>query len=151
MSFYIALLDLITFLQQFGLLSWFKTLQVMGVFQPCYLENRDNNSPKITKRQEFCSCRKTCYGMKKPHKHWVYAASRWRKRWDSNSRAREDYLISSHSRKTEVSGIWRKIKEVTGSLRTAVFSGFFEYLDSKNAPKSMSQRIYAFPRVLRNF
>ena len=98
MSLYIALRNLITFLQQFGLLSCFKTLQVIGVLPLCYLENRDNNSSKITKRQEFCSCRKTDSGMEKPHKHRVYAESRWRKRWDSNPRAREDYLISSQAR-----------------------------------------------------
>ena len=30
-----------------------------------------------------------------PHGYWIF---RWRKRWDSNPRAREDYLISSQAR-----------------------------------------------------
>ncbi len=30
-----------------------------------------------------------------PHGYWIF---RWRKRWDSNPRAREGYLISSQAR-----------------------------------------------------
>ena len=37
-----------------------------------------------------------------PHGYWIF---RWRKRWDSNPRAREGYLISSVSGISELSGI----------------------------------------------
>ena len=36
--------------------------------------------------------------MENPHKRLVYADFRWRSGWDSNPRAREDYLISSQAR-----------------------------------------------------
>lgn len=98
MSIYISLLDLITFLQQFIFSVRFMCSIFLAVLWACYPENRDNNIPKITKRQEFCSYRKSYWDMKKPHKHRVYAEFRWRKRWDSNPRAREDYLISSQAR-----------------------------------------------------
>ena len=124
MSFYIALLDLITFLQQFELLSCFKTLQVIGVLPPCYLENRDNNSLKITKRQEFCSCRKTYSGMENPHKHWIYAGFRWRSGWDSNPRYREVQLISSHFSLVIFSGNYAKMEAHNGSQNSAVYCGF---------------------------
>ena len=36
----------------------------------------------------------------------------WRKRWDSNPRAREGYLISSEAPRTEIDGSYRKIKHL---------------------------------------
>ena len=41
-------------------------------------------------------------------------APTWRKRWDSNPRAREDYLISSFLVYIETDGICRKKAEVVG-------------------------------------
>ena len=45
----------------------------------------------------------------------IKLAPTWRKRWDSNPRAREDYLISSHCRVKVGIGNYRKILEV-GSI-----------------------------------
>lgn len=45
---------------------------------------------------------------RKPHGYWIF---RWRKRWDSNPRAREGYLISSQSRYPDFEGKRRKLTD----------------------------------------
>ena len=39
----------------------------------------------------------------------------WRKRWDSNPRAREDYLISSRSRHSDFGGKQEKFNDDAGA------------------------------------
>ena len=51
-----------------------------------------------------------------PHGYWIF---RWRKRWDSNPRAREGYLISSQARYDHFDTL-PYIKQMTNKANTAL-------------------------------
>ena len=90
-----SLLSLITFLQQFGVLSRFFASRRRTGKGRVIKENRDNICPKITKRPVFIAPAVLPVDMKKPRKHWVYAGFFWRRGRDSNPRGIAPKLISS--------------------------------------------------------
>ena len=93
-----SLLSLITFLQQFGVLSRFFASRRRTGKGRVIKENRDNICPKITKRPVFIAPAVLPVDMKKPRKHWVYAGFFWRRGRDSNPRGIAPKLISSQPR-----------------------------------------------------
>lgn len=93
-----SLLSLITFLQQFGVLSRFFASRRRTGKGRVIKENRDNICPKITKRPVFIAPAVLPVDMKIPRKHWVYAGFFWRRGRDSNPRGIAPKLISSQPR-----------------------------------------------------
>lgn len=60
-----------------------KMSQFYPEFSPVFKNDAIQKSPKNAKKR------------KKRLENMVFSSQIWRKRWDSNPRAREDYLISS--------------------------------------------------------
>lgn len=62
-----------------------------------------------------------------------------------------EHSISSHLRKTEVSGIWRKITADARTPKMPCFQGFAHPFASKTQRKSESESLLRFCRVLTDF